>query len=64
MPFADISFGLYPPFKGEEERKQKMSLRTAQKEAPLPGGSPILPSSHPLFFSPAPLPPLTSAQVC
>jgi len=63
MPFADISFGLYPSFKGEEERKQKMSLRTAQKEAPLPGGSPILPRHIP-SFSPAPLPPLTSAQVC
>lgn len=47
MPFADISFGLYPPFKGREERKQKMPLPALQKEAPPPGAPPGLPSLHP-----------------
>lgn len=35
MPFADISFGLYPSFKGEAERKQKCLYRQYKRKHPL-----------------------------
>lgn len=35
MPFADISFGLYPSFKGEEERKQKCLYERHKRKDPL-----------------------------
>lgn len=56
MPFADISFGLYPPFKGREERKQKCLYRHYKRKHPLQ--APPTPPLAFLLFTPMPLPPL------